>query len=149
MPDVDTSREAVERLRKLVAMHANAVTIATLRALLEEREEQDRLIDAIWNANMTAINAWRKSNPGNDLVLPDQKVLVTWLLEERDTCITLNNLLRRRIAYMKEDEDILREERDRLREALEEVKPLVMGANHFQARYPKARAALGEGGKDE
>ena len=35
-------------------------------------------------------------------------------------------------------------ENERLREALEEVRPLVLGANHSKARYPKARAALGE-----
>ena len=35
-------------------------------------------------------------------------------------------------------------ENERLREALEEVRPLVMGANHSKERYPKARIALGE-----
>ncbi len=33
---------------------------------------------------------------------------------------------------------------EKLRAALEEVKPLVLGANHSKDRYPKARAVLGE-----
>lgn len=33
---------------------------------------------------------------------------------------------------------------ERLREALEEVRLLVLGANHSEVRYPKARAALKE-----
>ena len=33
-------------------------------------------------------------------------------------------------------------ENDRLRAALQEVKPLVLGANHSEARYPKARALI-------
>lgn len=36
----------------------------------------------------------------------------------------------------------LRAENERLREALEEVRPLVFNANHSAARYPKARTAL-------
>ena len=36
----------------------------------------------------------------------------------------------------------LRAENERLRAALEEVKALVFSANHSDARYPKARAAL-------
>jgi hypothetical protein len=36
------------------------------------------------------------------------------------------------------------DEIEKLRAALEEVKPLVLGANHSKDRYPKARAVLGE-----
>ena len=36
----------------------------------------------------------------------------------------------------------LRAENERLREALEEVRALVLGANHSETRYPLARAAL-------
>ena len=47
MPDTpDTSREAVERLRQLVAMHGDYADFDTLRALLAER---DRLRDALRN----------------------------------------------------------------------------------------------------
>lgn len=33
---------------------------------------------------------------------------------------------------------------ERLRAAIAETRPLVLGANHSATRYPKARAALGE-----
>ena len=36
------------------------------------------------------------------------------------------------------------DEIEKLRAALEEVRPLVLGANQSKDRYPKARAALGE-----
>lgn len=36
----------------------------------------------------------------------------------------------------------LRADNERLRAALQEVKPLVLGATHSEARYPKARALI-------
>lgn len=48
-----------------------------------------------------------------------------------------------RAAFDAADEiTTLRAENERLRAALQEVKPLVLGANHSETRYPKACAAL-------
>jgi len=44
-------------------------------------------------------------------------------------------------------DDLIQEAADeieKLRAALEEVRPLVLGANQSKDRYPKTRAALGE-----
>jgi hypothetical protein len=109
MPDVDTSREAVERAAEWCSSNAKLFTIdlageddegracklrlrqqahlnaaATLRALLDERDAQERMLSAIWNADAKAIKAWQDANPGNDLVWPDRKKRVAWLLDERD-----------------------------------------------------------------
>ena len=60
-----------------------------------------------------------------------------------------DDLVKRLRGFPPNVHETMTEAADRIAEleaALEEVRPLVIGASHSEARYPKARAAL-EGGK--
>lgn len=43
-------------------------------------EEWKKRFDLFWKAQMRGVEAWRKANPGNDLVLPDMAKLTEWLV---------------------------------------------------------------------
>lgn len=57
------------------------------KALLDQKQE---LFERIWDADMRGIEAWRKANPGNELVMPDRAKMMEWLCGQRfegtDTC---------------------------------------------------------------
>lgn len=48
---------------------------------LADHGRQDHEFDLRWQADMRAIDRWRASNPGNELVMPDHVDLVCWLLD--------------------------------------------------------------------
>lgn len=48
----------------------------------DEMRAHDAEFDRLWMQNMTAVNAWRAAHPGNDLVSPDMRVMLEWLLYE-------------------------------------------------------------------
>lgn len=89
MIDIDTSREAVERLSADI-LRGNASThraAATLRALLAERDEIQATFDLRWQADMRAMKQWQAAHPGNELVWPDHADMVVWLLDQRDAAL--------------------------------------------------------------
>lgn len=55
-------------------------SIATLEAAQQKAIELEHEFDLRWAADMRAIQAWRKPNPGKKLVLPDHADLCTWLI---------------------------------------------------------------------
>lgn len=64
MIDIDTSREAVERLSADI-LRGNASThraAATLRALLAERDEIQATFDLRWQADMRAMKQWQAAH---------------------------------------------------------------------------------------
>jgi hypothetical protein len=72
MSKPDTSREAVVRLRKLVAMCGDDADIGTLRALLAERDAaiaaRDEAIRMMSDASRQA-GAWQGISEGKDIAL--------------------------------------------------------------------------------
>jgi hypothetical protein len=56
-----------------------------IETLTSEVGELQGVFDFQWRANMRAVEMWRTSNPGNDLVLPDSAKLTVWLLERNET----------------------------------------------------------------
>ena len=63
-----------------------AAAITALEADVTEAraqvDEHDQLFELQWKADMRAIEWWRLSHPGNELVMPDGARLTLWLLEQ-------------------------------------------------------------------
>lgn len=91
-------------------------------------DEMEQTFDLRWKADMRAIARWREANPGNELVMPDHADLVVWLMNE----VT-----------------VLTAERDRLREALDQIS-VYAAAYDYDLAVPRilktALAALGKEG---
>jgi hypothetical protein len=69
-----------------------ASDLARLAEKLErERDELQQTLSMVWDADIRAIEKWRESNPGSELVMPDRAALVEWLLEKAD----MSNQLRK------------------------------------------------------
>lgn len=109
MTEIDTSKEAVERLAACHANEAHAwrsdgavhelavrhdTTAALLRAIAAERDESQATFDLRWKADMRAIKQWQAAHPGNDLVWPDHVDLVLWLAERDEAAQAENKRLR-------------------------------------------------------
>ena len=62
----------------------DAYRVQTERIAELEREnaELNATLDAIIAADERAVELWRATHPGNDLVIPDRAKLVGWLLEQ-------------------------------------------------------------------
>lgn len=52
--------------------------------LIAERDDLQRTLDLVWQANQRGIKAWQAAGEGRELTWPDQAKLVEWLLSERD-----------------------------------------------------------------
>lgn len=56
--------------------------ITSVQEYGEEMRQIDAEFDDVWRKNMVAVKEWRAAHPGNDHVLPDMGVMLTWLLEK-------------------------------------------------------------------
>lgn len=131
MADIDTSREAVERLAGTLTGHhiyggspLIAEVAATLRALLAERDDLQRTFELRWQADQRAIKAWQAAHPGRDLVWPNHADMVMWLMTEREKenlFFRANRFFQSVIRAANDWEQkflAVSNERDRMREAL-------------------------------
>ena len=56
--------------------------------IVEALNEDNRLFNLRWEADMRAIERWQEAHPGNDLVWPDHTDLVVWLMEQHAAAIS-------------------------------------------------------------
>lgn len=52
------------------------------RRIKQERNELQATLDLIHDSDMRAIKAWQAAHPGKELVWPDRKEMIVWLLEQ-------------------------------------------------------------------
>lgn len=58
------------------------LTKTEAKEILESIDDNERLFDLRWKADMRAIKRWQAAHPGNDLVWPDHADLCVWLMEQ-------------------------------------------------------------------
>jgi len=136
----DSLLDQNERLRGLLteARAQRDQQIQLLKDATVEIDDMNSLFDLQWKRTQEATELWRAAHPGNDLVLPDLGVLITWLMERADAeHVRLQLQTGVSTAY--------KNQRDEARAALEidrhtddskdEIERLVIQRDGWQAQY--------------
>ena len=112
--------------------------VGAVARLLAERDEQERLFDAMWAADQRGVERWRAGHPERDLISPDRANLAAWLLERitdleagdvrlRADNARLHEALRLALLWLPTEEDMPRRASDEAKAQIRTIRAALAG----------------------
>jgi regulator of replication initiation timing len=82
--EADNLRTEIEKW-KYLQQHAVDVGVEQLEEIEKLKEEKgllDAMFEMTWKADVEAIKMWREQHPDQELVIPDERKLIIWLIDQ-------------------------------------------------------------------